>query len=67
MWWPESVAAAGLQWLAVSGCLAVAPGGPGYEGPGSTYRVIYRTDETSGIDHVLDIDYRPEFYRHRQR
>ena len=35
--------------------------------PAAPYRVIYRTDETSRIDYVLDIDYRPEFHRHRQR
>jgi hypothetical protein len=63
MRWTESLAPGWLgSWL----CLAVAPDGRGSEGPGGTYRVIYRTDETSRIDHVLDIDYRPELYRHRQ-
>jgi hypothetical protein len=64
-WWPESLAAG---WLGSGLCLAAwlsCRVGEVPRTPAAPYRVIYRTDETSRIDYVLDIDYRPEFYGHR--
>ena len=67
---PETVAAAVLEFC--DAALAVNPHGVGKSlfGPlagchgarRGTYRIVYRTDDTARIVHVLDIDHRSDIY-----